>query len=203
MKLSKGLTIALATRNEGKILELKDLFASYGIKALSLKELNILEPEETGVSFEENALIKARHCAQHSKLPSVADDSGLCIRALGGQPGVFTARWAGPNKDYSHAMNKIYEEVISVESRPDKRASFVCYLALTFPDQENSLVFDGKVEGELSWPPKGTNNLGFDPIFKPIGYDKTFAEMSLSEKQLISHRSEAFKNLAKSVLSES
>jgi XTP/dITP diphosphohydrolase len=133
--------------------------------------------------------------AHASKLPALADDSGLSVRALGGQPGVFTARWAGPQKDYAHAMKKIHDELDRMDGHPDRRASFVCCLALSSPEGEVQ-TFEDKVEGELVWPIRGDNNMGFDPMFVPVGFRKTFGEMTLDEKQRISHRKQAFLKFA-------
>ncbi len=191
LKLSRGQKIVLATSNLEKIKELKDLLAPYDIKAVTLAELGLKETEETGSSFVDNATLKARACAEATKLPALADDSGLSVRALGGQPGVFTARWAGPKKDYVHAMKKIEDELARMEGHPDRRASFVCCLALSSPEGEVR-TFEEKVDGELVWPIRGTNNMGFDPMFMPLGYRKTFGEMTLEEKQRISHRRQAF-----------
>lgn len=199
MKLAPGQTLVLATSNEGKINELTGLLSSYSLKVLTLKDLKLTEPPETGITFKENAIIKARTCAHASGLPALADDSGLVVRALGGQPGVFTANWAGPNKDFKHAMTKIHTELVRLESHPDRRAQFICYLVLWFPD-DTHYIFEGKVEGELVWPTRGNANLGFDPMFVPFGSKKTFGEMTLQEKQQISHRRAAFAQFARECL---
>jgi XTP/dITP diphosphohydrolase len=191
LKLSRGQKIVLATSNPDKIKELRDLLAPYDIKTVTLGELGLKDAEESGASFQANAALKAKAVALASKLPALADDSGLSVRALGGQPGVFTARWAGPQKDYGHAMKKIQDELDRMEGHPDRRASFVCCLALSSPEGEVQ-TFEEKVDGELVWPIRGTNNMGFDPMFVPTGHRKTFGEMTLDEKQRISHRRQAF-----------
>ncbi|HCI48324.1 MAG: non-canonical purine NTP pyrophosphatase, RdgB/HAM1 family [Alphaproteobacteria bacterium RIFCSPLOWO2_01_FULL_45_8] len=192
MKLKRGDTIVIATKNEGKIVELTNLLAPYGLRILTLQELNLPEPEEIGLTFKDNALLKAQACADASNFPSLADDSGLSIRALGGQPGVFTSRWAGPSKDYQHAMKKINDEILAIDSHPDRRASFICSIALCFPGKQGAFSFEGKIDGEFVWPARGSDNMGFDPIFMPQGHKKTFAQMSLEEKQSVSHRRIAF-----------
>lgn len=199
MKLAKGQTLVLATTNQGKINELKNFLAPYSLKITTLKELSLTDPDETGLDFKENAIIKARTCAHASGLPSLADDSGLSVRALGGQPGVFTANWAGPNQDFVHAMTKIHTELVRLEGHPDRRAQFVCSLVLWFPD-DTHYIFEGKIEGELAWPIRGSSNMGFDPMFVPLGSKKTFGEMTLEEKQQISHRQDAFNKFARECL---
>ncbi len=195
MKLRRGDTVVIATKNDGKIVEFTNLLNPYGFRVLTLKDLDLPEPEEIGLTFKDNALLKAQACADASKFPSLADDSGLSVRALGGQPGIFTSRWAGPAKDYHHAMQKINDEILAIDSHPDRRASFICYIALCFPGRRGSFSFEGKIDGELVWPFRGASNMGFDPIFMPHGHRKTFAEMSLEEKQAISHRPRAFQKL--------
>ena len=188
MRLRRGDTLVLATKNEHKVNEFSNLLKPYGLRILTLTELGLAEPEEIGLTFKDNALLKAQSCAELSNLPALADDSGLSVRALGGQPGIFTARWAGPTKDYQHAMKKINDEILALDSHPDRRASFICHVALCFPQKRGSFSFEGKIDGELVWPARGTQNMGFDPIFMPDGHTRTFAEMSLEEKQSISHR---------------
>lgn len=195
MKLKRGDTIVLATKNKNKIKELLNLLNPYGLNILTLEELDLAEPPEIGMTFKDNALLKAQACADLSDLPSLADDSGLSVRALGGQPGIFTARWAGPSRDYEHAMKKINDEILALDSHPDRRASFISHIALCFPGKRGSFSFEGKVDGELIWPARGIQNMGFDPIFVPNGHKKTFAEMTLEEKQSISHRKIAIQKL--------
>ncbi len=201
MRLSKGMTIVVATDDFKKMGEIKELLDPYGLNLVTAMEMNLTLPAETGVTFEENALVKAQYCAAQTNLPALSDNSGLCVRALGGQPGVFTARWAGQQQDYQHAIKKLYEELNSLGERPDRRAHFECCIALSFPNGK-SFTFVGKVEGELVWPPRGNNNLGLDSIFQPIGHHKTFAEMSLKEKSAISHRQQAFKKLVNACVEE-
>ena len=190
MRLRSGDILVIATSNQKKIDEFKLILKPYSLKILSLTDLNIPSPDETGINFKDNALIKALACTNHSacEWAVLADDSGLCVRALGGQPGVFTDRWAGPEKDYNHAMQKLNDEVMAIDSPPDKRAEFVCSLAFQFARHSNTLFFEGRVEGELVWPTRGTNNMSFDPIFMPNGFKKTYAEMTLQEKQKLSAR---------------
>ena len=199
MKLSPGQTLVLATANEGKINELTGLLSPYSLKITTLKELNLKEPDEIGSNFKENAIIKARACAYASGFPALADDSGLAVRALGGQPGIFTANWAGPHRDFMHAMTKVHTELVRLEGHPDRRAQFICCLVLWFPD-DTHYVFEGKIEGELAWPIRGNSNLGFDPMFVPLGFKKTFGEMTLQEKQKVSHRRAAFAQFARECL---
>ncbi len=196
MKIRSGQSLVLATKNTGKITELRDLLRPFGLKTLTLGELGLREAEEIGTNIRENAIIKARSCAELSQLPALADDSGLSVRALGGQPGVFTANWAGPNLDFGHAMEKIHDELQRLDSHPDDRAFFQCCLVLWFPDGTH-YIFEEKVDGHLVWPPRGTNNMGFDPIFVPLGSKKTYGEMSLQEKQKVSHRFAAFRRFSR------
>ncbi|MFN7662327.1 MAG: RdgB/HAM1 family non-canonical purine NTP pyrophosphatase [Alphaproteobacteria bacterium] len=195
MKLRRNDTLVLATKNTGKIAEFTELLKPYGFKILTLDDLNLPEPNEIGLTFKDNALLKAQSCAAAARLPALADDSGLSVKALGGQPGIYTSRWAGPSKDYQHAMKKINDELLAIDSHPDRRASFVCHIALCFPGQPGCFSFEGRVDGELVWPTRGHSNMGFDPIFMPEGYQKTFAEMLPEEKHTMSHRRQAFQKL--------
>lgn len=201
--------IVIATHNAGKLREMRELLAPYGIEAVSAGELGLPEPEETGTDFVANALIKARAAAKGASLPALADDSGLCVDALGGMPGIFSARWAGESKDFAAAMARVEEEV-KKSGAPPRRAHFVSALALAWPDGEER-VFEGKVFGDLTFPPRGTAGFGYDPCFTPDGHDRTFGEMSAEEKhgipadgsQALSHRARAFQMLAGNVLSAS
>ena len=188
MRLRSGDILVLATKNQKKIDEFKLALKPYGLKIMSLSDLNLEAPDETGTDFKENATIKVQSCSAHCDWAVLADDSGLCVRALGGHPGVFTERWAGPQKDYAHAMQKINDEVVAIDSHPDRRAEFVCTLAFQFPNRGNTYFFEGRIEGELVWPTRGSNNMSFDPIFMPNGYKKTFGEMTLEEKLKLSAR---------------
>ena len=180
--------LVIATHNAGKLGEISTMMAPFNIKAISAGEAGIDEPEETGETFAENALLKARHACEKSSLPSLADDSGLAIPALGGAPGVYSARWAGPGKDFSTAFARIQKEL---GGKSDVDGYFMCVLALCLPDGSNHL-FEGRVDGTLTFPPRGSRGFGYDPIFTPDGYGITFGEMDPAEKNRISHRARAF-----------
>lgn len=186
-RLERGSRLVLATHNAGKLAEFKALMAPFGITVLSAGELDLPEPEETATSFAGNAAIKAQAAAEAAKLPALADDSGLCVSALGGAPGIYSARWAGPDKDFPAAMQRI-EDGIGADER---NAWFTCVLCLAFPDGTTH-SFEGRVEGEIVWPPRGAAGHGYDPIFQPEGETRSFAEMSDAEKNAISHRARAF-----------
>jgi len=194
-KLPPG-KLVIASHNQGKVREIRALLAPYGIEPVSASDLGLPEPEETGTTFAENALIKARASAEGSGLVALADDSGLCVSALGGDPGVYTADWAETPKgrDWHLAMGKVEEKLKALGPDVDRSAYFVCMLALCWPDGETAL-FEGRVAGHLTWPPRGTLGFGYDPVFVPDGYDQTFAEIEPEAKHAISHRAEAFKKL--------
>ena len=183
--------LVIASHNPGKVKEIDDLLKPFGVDVHSAIELNIVEPEETGATFTANAIIKAKAAAQAAHLPALADDSGLTVDALGGAPGIYSARWGGPNKDFNMAMRKI-EEKLTAGS--DRNARFVCVLALAWPDGHTE-TFEGFVTGSLVWPPLGGLGFGYDPIFLPNGRTETFGEMNQAEKHKISHRAEAFRKL--------
>ena len=194
-------TLVIATHNAGKLKEIGALLAPYGLNCISAGSLGLPEPAETGTTFVENALIKARAAAQGSGLPALADDSGLCVAALDGRPGVYTADWAerqwfegAPGRDWYMAMGKV--EGLLAEQGPDVDRSgyFVCVLAIAWPDGE-SAVYEGRVNGTLTWPPRGTLGFGYDPVFVPLGASQTFAEIDPEEKHRISHRADAFAKL--------
>lgn len=185
--------LVIATHNKGKLREIKELLAPYKVDVLSACELDLDEPEETGKTFEENALIKARYVCEKTNLPALADDSGLCVDALDGQPGIYSARWAGENKDFNIAMDKIIK---LLENKEDKNAHFACALAICFPDNTHE-CFVGKVFGEITDKQYGKKGFGYDPIFKPKGYDVTFGQFEEEKKQKISHRANAFNLLIK------
>jgi XTP/dITP diphosphohydrolase len=200
--------VVIATHNPGKLVEMRDLLAPYGIEAVSADELKLPEPEETGKTFAANARIKAQAAAQAAGLTAFADDSGLAVDALGGAPGIFSARWGGPEKDFRLAMNKVQTELVAIgASAPDqRRARFVAALCLAWPDGHVE-EFEATVEGTLVWPPRGTRGFGYDPIFKPDGFAETFGEMSAEQKhglppkgQGLSHRARAFMLLAQTCL---
>jgi XTP/dITP diphosphohydrolase len=184
-------TLVIASHNEGKVREIRELLAPFKLKILSAGDANIPEPEETGKTFTENAELKARHAAEHAKLPALADDSGLVIPALGGAPGIYSARWAGPNKDFSAAFTRIKSEL----GDKNPAAYFVCVLSLAMPDGEIH-SFEGRIDGKLIFPPRGTHGFGYDPIFIPDGYAISFAEFNAAEKNRISHRARAFGKLS-------
>ena len=183
--------LVIASHNPGKVREIAELLAPYGVDVVSAGALGLAEPDETEPSFAGNAEIKARAAAAASGLPSLADDSGLCVAALDGAPGVLSARWAGPDKDFAAAMERIRREL---GSNPDRRAHFACALALAWPDGDLVAV-EGRVYGSLTFPPRGQRGFGYDPIFVPEGHRQTFGEMEPAVKQAISHRAQAFAKL--------
>jgi XTP/dITP diphosphohydrolase len=190
-QIRAGETLVIASHNPGKVAEIEALLAPYGIAAIGAGALGLPEPEETGATFEENAALKANAAAEASGLPALADDSGLVVPALGGAPGIYSARWAGPAKDFRTAMERVLREL----GNKDRRAHFVAVLAITWPDGETAL-FRGEVEGQLTWPPRGERGFGYDPIFVPDGGDQTFGEIDPDLKHRISHRARAFAKLA-------
>ncbi|MEZ5892438.1 MAG: RdgB/HAM1 family non-canonical purine NTP pyrophosphatase [Parvularculaceae bacterium] len=191
-KLEPG-TLVIASHNAGKVCEIHDLLAPLGVDAVSANALDLDEPEETGTSFAENAALKAHAAAEASGLPALADDSGLCVTALGGAPGIFSARWAGPDRDFSLAMKKV-EAALRDSGTEDYSARFVCALCLAWPDGHEELV-EGSVDGVLCFPRRGSHGFGYDPIFVADGYHITFGEMDPDEKHSISHRADAFRKL--------
>ncbi len=199
-KLGPG-KLVIASHNQGKVREIRALLEPYGIEPISAGDLDLPEPEETGTSFAENALIKAHAAAQGSGLPALSDDSGLCVAALGGAPGVYTADWAekqpyegGPGRDWYMAMGKVEGKLAELGPDTDRSAYFVCTLALAWPDGHEE-IFEGRVHGSLTWPPRGELGFGYDPVFVQTGSDKTFAEIAPEAKHAISHRADAFAKL--------
>ncbi len=192
-ELRRGDKIVIATHNEGKARELAELFTPIGIESVSAGALGLPEPEETGATFAENAKIKAGAASAASGMLAVADDSGLEVTALGGAPGIHSARWGGPNKNFRRAMERVNRE-LEASGVADRSARFVCALALGQPRGE-TLVRIGKINGTIVWPPRGTRGFGYDPIFVPDGYAETFGEMDPVEKSAISHRMRAFEKL--------
>ncbi len=188
----------VASHNAGKVREFGDLLRPFGLDIVSAAELGLPEPDETGATFVENSLIKSRSSAQASGLLALADDSGLAVEALGGEPGIFSARWAGPDKDFDLAMEKVEAALQACDATEakDRRAAFICVLSLAWPDGQTQ-VFEGKVEGTLVWPPRGDNGFGYDPVFQADGHDITFGEMDPQEKHAISHRADAFNKMLK------
>lgn len=197
-KLEKGRLVA-ATHNTGKVKELKDLFEPVGLEVVSAIELNLDEPDETEMTFTGNALLKARAACTATGAPALSDDSGLAVEALGGQPGIYSARWAGEPRDFMVAMKKVEEELASLGTA-NRRARFVCALAVVWPDGHEE-VFEGEVHGELVWPPRGEKGFGYDPMFVADGETETFGEMDPAKKHAMSHRADAFKNLEAALLS--
>lgn len=183
--------LVIASHNEGKVREIAEMLAPLGLEVVSAGALGLAEPEETGDTFVDNALIKSRAAAEASGLSALSDDSGLEVFALGGAPGVVSARWGGPNKDFHFAMERVHREMGDAK---DRGARFVCVLALTRPNGEE-IVCEGEVRGEIVWPPRGTNGHGYDPIFVPEGYTETFGEMDPVIKNELSHRGRAFAKL--------
>lgn len=199
-RLGSG-SLVIATHNAGKLKEIQELLDPYGVKCLSAGSLGLPEPAETGTTFVENALIKARAAAEASGIVALADDSGLSVAALSGKPGVYTADWAErqwfegePGRDWYMAMGKV--EGMLAEQGPDvsRDAAFHCVLAIAWPDGEYA-VYEGTAPGTLVWPPRGTLGFGYDPVFVPQGYEQTFAEIAPEEKHRISHRADAFAKL--------
>jgi XTP/dITP diphosphohydrolase len=188
-----GQRLVVASHNPGKVWEIRKLIAPFGLEAVSAAALKLDEPDETETTFEGNARLKAVAAARSSGLPALADDSGLEVACLGGAPGIFSARWAGPTKDFGLAMRKVAEEVSARHgwSAPGPRANFICALCLAWPDGATD-VFVGTVDGVLVWPPRGANGFGYDPMFLPDGHDITFGEMEPRDKNAMSHRLRAF-----------
>ncbi|MCI4646052.1 MAG: RdgB/HAM1 family non-canonical purine NTP pyrophosphatase [Hyphomonadaceae bacterium] len=196
-KLTPGRLVA-ATHNTGKVRELKDLFEPAGFEVVSAAELGLEEPAETEFTFEGNALIKARAACKATGAPALSDDSGLSVVSLGGQPGVFTADWAGEPRDFYKAMEKV-ERALQDVAATDRSAAFHCCLAVVWPDGHEE-VFHGKVEGELVWPPRGERGFGFDPVFVAEGERETFGEMDPAKKHAMSHRADAVAKLKAALL---
>jgi XTP/dITP diphosphohydrolase len=184
--------LVIASHNSGKVGEIGELLAPFGVETISAAALGLPEPEETGKTYAENAILKARAAADASGLPALADDSGLSVAALDGAPGIYSARWAGPERDFGLAMKRV-EEALS-EHYGDHRAAFICVLALATPGGSVS-TYEGRVEGDLEFPPRGTRGFGFDPIFVPAGETETFGEMDPARKHAMSHRARAFEKL--------
>ena len=193
--------VIVASHNSGKVREIKSLLKPYSFTIQSASDLKIKEPKETGKNFIENAILKAKFVSKKSGCIALADDSGLCINLLNGEPGIYSARWAGKDKDFKLAIKKIEKKLIKIDpnSNIKYRSHFCCALALSFPNGQ-TISFQGKVYGQLQFPSKGLNGFGYDPIFVPNGYKKTFGEMNYSYKERISHRQKAFKKLKKYLL---
>ena len=212
-KLEPG-RLVIASHNKGKVREIATLVGPHGIEPVSAAELDLPEPDEIGTSFIDNADLKARAAADLAGLPALADDSGLCVEALGDRPGIFSARWAiadphvppaaGPGevegeRDFNLAMRRVWEELEKAGPDASRNAHFICALAVCWPDG-HSEWFEGRVDGTLVWPPRGDRGFGYDPMFVPAGHDRTFGEMEPDEKHAISHRADAFAKLAAGLL---
>ncbi|WP_225206807.1 RdgB/HAM1 family non-canonical purine NTP pyrophosphatase [Novosphingobium huizhouense] len=193
--------LVIATHNKGKLGEIRALLAPYGMDCISAGDLGLPEPAETGTTFAENALIKAHAAARAAQLPALADDSGLCVAALGGAPGVYTADWAeaapfegGPGRNWYMAMGKVEGRLAQLGPAASRECWFACTLAIAWPDGAEA-VYEGRAAGTLTWPPRGTMGFGYDPVFVPLGDTRTFAELDPAEKHAISHRADAFAKL--------
>lgn len=199
--LRRGERLVVATHNLGKLREIDVLVAPHAMSVSSAGELGLPEPEETGVTFEENAALKAIAAATASGLPALADDSGLAVDALGGAPGVYSARWAGPGKDFAAAMRSVEEKLqaLGATAPEQRKAHFVAVMALAFPDGSCDL-FRGEIHGHLVYPPRGPHGFGYDPMFVPEGNEETFGEMTAERKQTMSHRARAFAKFAEARL---
>ena len=200
--------LVIATHNPGKLWEMRDLLAPYQVEAISAGEMALHEPDETGTTFRDNARLKAEAAANATGLPAFADDSGLVVEALDGAPGIHSARWAGPNRDFAYGMEKIEEQLQArgAVTPEQRKAHFISALCVAWPDG-HAEEFEGRVDGTLVWPPRGRRVFGYDQMFLPDGYERTFGEMSGEEKhglpplgQGLSHRARAFLKLAEACL---
>lgn len=195
-RIAKGHSIVIATHNNGKVAEISKLLENYGVRGAAAASFNLPEVEETGETFEANATIKALAAAEKSHMPSLADDSGLVVPALDGNPGIYSARWAANSSDFSSAMERVEAELDAKGIDPEGvKAHFICHLCLAWPGGYKVNV-EGRVNGTLTFPPRGDKGFGYDPIFIPEGYEQTFGEMSAEQKESISHRNDAFRKLA-------
>ncbi len=185
--------LIVASHNAGKVREIAELIAPFRIEAIPAASLGLDEPDETETTFKGNALLKAHAAAKAGAMPALADDSGLCVDALKGEPGVYSARWAGPAKDFNLAMRLVHERMLAIPGAPET-ARFVCVLALAWPDG-HAEAFEGEVSGRIIWPPRGERGFGYDPIFVADGHHLTFGEMEPEAKHAISHRARAFAKL--------
>ena len=210
--MSRKLTgpVVIATHNQGKLKEMRELLAPYGVATHSSADLGLPEPKESGKTFAANARIKALAAARASGKAAFADDSGLVVDSLGGEPGIHSARWAGPDKDFRAAMNRIQTLLIErgAKEPEQRRAHFIAALCLAWPDNHVE-EFEGRVDGVAVWPPRGDQGFGYDPLFRPDGFDRTFGQMNAEEKhglppqgQGLSHRARAFIKLADACLSK-
>jgi XTP/dITP diphosphohydrolase len=210
--------LVIASHNAGKIREIAALLGPYGIEPISAADLDLPEPEETGNSFADNAELKARTAADLSGLPALSDDSGLCVDALDGKPGIHSARWAEPStatpqlspdgepgeakveRDFGYGMQRIEEELQALGPDASRSAHFVCALSVCWPEDGQCETFEGRVDGTLVWPPRGERGFGYDPMFQPVGYEQTFGEIDPTQKHAMSHRADAFHKLIAALL---
>jgi XTP/dITP diphosphohydrolase len=208
IRLASGQSLVVASHNPGKVREIRDLLAPYALRAIGAAELDLPEPEETGTSFAENAILKAEAAAKAGSMAALADDSGLAVAALDGKPGIYSARWAGPDKDFRRAMQAVEDKLRErgALARRRRKAHFVCALCLAWPDGHVE-EFEAKVDGVIIWPPRGEKGFGYDPMFLPTGHARTFGEMTNEEKhglpprgKGLSHRARAFLKLAEACL---
>lgn len=190
--------LIIASHNQGKVREIDELLQPFRIEVVSAGALRLDEPEETGTTFVANAELKARAAAEAANLPALADDSGLVVPALNGDPGIYSARWAGPEKDFDMAMGLVEDGLKDID---DRSAYFVAALALCWPDGHCE-TFEGRVDGSLVWPPRGALGFGYDPMFLPHGNDQTFGEMNPDAKHAISHRADAFTQLTRACFAD-
>ncbi len=191
MRFGSGDRLVIATHNAGKLREIGDLLAPFGVEVTSVKALGLPEPEETGTTFIENATIKAVAAASESGSPALADDSGIAVPSLNGAPGLYTADWSGPTRDWDLAMGKLWK---ALRPGDDRAAAFVCALVVAWPDGRTVAV-EGRVEGQVTWPPRGERGFGYDPMFVADGMTQTFGEIEPGAKHAVSHRADAFKKL--------
>jgi XTP/dITP diphosphohydrolase len=193
-----GGKLVIATHNPGKLREIAALVEPLGLTCVGAEELGLPEPDEIGVTFADNADLKAREAADLSGLPALADDSGLCVDALQGRPGIFSARWAEDEdgkRDWLRAMERVWSETEAAGPEASRDAHFACALAIAWPNDGQTETFDGRVDGTLVWPPRGTRGFGYDPMFVPTGHEQTFGEFDPEFKHSISHRADAFRKL--------
>jgi XTP/dITP diphosphohydrolase len=195
-RLGPNTTLVIATHNAGKLREIADLLTPHGLQVISAGQLGLPEPAEDAPDFVGNARLKARAAATVANLPALSDDSGFCVAALDGAPGVHSARFAGPDKNFTRAMADIHAQIKDAE---DQRAWFICALCLAWPDGHTE-TFVGRVDGTIAWPPRGTVGFGYDPMFVPQGGSQTYGEMDPAEKHATSHRARAFAQIMRSCI---
>ena len=192
-KFNRSEKLVISSHNQGKVREIRALLAPLHIEVIGASELGLEEPEETGQTFIENAELKASLAAKMSNLPALSDDSGFAVAALGGAPGIYSARWAGADKNFSNAMERVSTALLASGSS-SRTCEFICALTLAWPDGHCE-SFEGRISGEVVWPPRGDRGFGYDPIFTPLGHSQTFGEMDPAEKHAMSHRAIAFNQL--------